>query len=76
MQREDQIIDMLEGILSKLDERSKSVENHSFRDGNREPAEKNDGILKDLATQIELLREDVWQNRVDIHRIKNKLGIK
>ncbi|UJL45834.1 hypothetical protein KFZ58_15835 [Virgibacillus sp. NKC19-16] len=63
MQREDQIINILEDIRSKLDERSEPAENHSAGDSHTESA-----VLKDLATKTELLYEDVWQNRLDIQR--------
>lgn len=93
MQKEDQIIGMLEKVLGKLDEHGQKLQEHSQMltalrsgqentefDGIRIENEKEFGELKeDLKTttiKLDLLRDDIWTNKVDIHRIKNTIGMK
>lgn len=136
MQKEDQIIGMLEKIMikldkhsqkldehtrilgehsqkldehtrilgehsQKLDEHSQQHENHNTQfkehgdilralrtgqeylkaeiDGMKISNAREFGALKEensqIFTNLKLLREDTWENKVDIHRIKNTMGM-
>ncbi|OZU88251.1 hypothetical protein CIL03_11390 [Virgibacillus indicus] len=137
MEKEDQIIGMLEQIMGKqdehslkldehsrflgehsqkldehtrilgehsqkLDEHSQKHDNHSTQfgehgeilraliagqehlkaefDGMKISNAKEFGLLKEqnsnISTNLVLLRDDTWANKVDIHRIKNTMGMK
>lgn len=122
MEKEDQIIGMLEQVMDKLEEHGKILGEHgdkldehtkilgehgkelklqrtqltehgqilnalmtgqehlkSEMDGMRVSNAKEFGNLKEkidnVATNQDLLREDTWENKVDIRRIKNTLGM-
>ncbi|MFC4025105.1 hypothetical protein ACFOUV_15020 [Oceanobacillus longus] len=116
MEKEDQIIGMLEKIMGTLDEHGRILKEHSKKhdehsaqfkehgtqlkehgqlltalrsgqehlkaeiDGMKIGNAKEFGALKEeislVSTNQELIREDTWANKVDIHRIKNTMGIK
>lgn len=130
MQKEDQIIGMLEQIMSKLDEHGRILGEHTKKldehtqilgehtkkldkydqklddhssilqdharsltallsgqehlkaeiDGMKIASAKEFGELKEgfnnISTHFELLREDTWQNKVDINRIQKTMGMK
>lgn len=123
MEKEDQIIGMLEKIIGKQDEHSRILDEHSrilkehsekhdehsaqFKehgiqlkehgqiltalrsgqeylkaemDGMKIANAKEFGSIREevslISTNQELLREDTWANKVDIHRIKNTMGMK
>ncbi|UJL45843.1 hypothetical protein KFZ58_15880 [Virgibacillus sp. NKC19-16] len=129
MQKEDQIIGMLEKVMSKQDEHSQKLDEHSqildehtkildqhtailgehsqkldnhestlqehgqiltaLRSGQEHLKAELDGMkvsnarefgeIKEgwgnISTNLELLRNDTWENKVDIHRIKNTMGM-
>lgn len=62
LENEDKILDRLEQILGKLNE------NDSISNASEEKSI--------LTTEIEILKEEVWKNRVEIRRIQNSIGIK
>lgn len=62
MENEDKTLDMLEQILGKLNEND-SISNTS-----------EDKSIR--TAEIEILKEEVWKNRIEIRRIQNSIGIK
>ncbi|MEC5423418.1 hypothetical protein QGM71_07900 [Virgibacillus sp. C22-A2] len=75
MQKEDQIIGMLKQIISKQDEHNVKQDEHIEQIPNTKDFTQDyeDSII---SVQIKLLRDEIWANRVDIHRMKNTLGLK
>ncbi|WP_233879596.1 hypothetical protein [Virgibacillus halodenitrificans] len=69
MEKKDQIIEMLNKIMSSLEDIEKQL-------GQREEEEKIIGFQAASSAETEVLREEVWKMKVDIQRIKNTLGIK
>lgn len=62
MESEEKTLDMLEQILSKLN--------------GSDPNSKASDEKSIQTAEIEILKEEVWKNRVDIRRIQNSIGIK
>ena len=115
MQKEDQILEMLEHIIGtqgehgkKLDEHSKKLDKHQdILDNHSATLQEHGQILRallsgqetlkaevdgmklsnarefgdikeeqrNISTKFELLREDTWANKVNIHRMKNTMGM-
>ncbi|RYG71933.1 hypothetical protein EU245_12435 [Lentibacillus lipolyticus] len=109
MERENQIISMLETIMNTLDKHDKQfhaiqqkLEEHSTTlkehgqmltalrsgqeyikaelDGFKVSSAKDVGELKDQlsdqSAKMDILKDETWSSKVDIHRIKSTMGMK
>ncbi|MYL56080.1 hypothetical protein GLW20_00985 [Virgibacillus halodenitrificans] len=68
MEKKNQIIEMLNKIMSSLEDTEKQL-------GQREEEEEIIGFQAASSAETKVLREEVWKMKVDIQRIKNTLGI-